>query len=185
MTHLLGPPSPWVTAYLSGAPAGGRVLDVACGRGRHVRHALALGYRVTGIDRSLAGLADLAGDERLTLVEADLEDGTPWPFADTTFDAVIVTKYLWRPLFPVLAASVAADGLLIYETYARGNGRYGAPSNPDFLLEPGELIERVRPQLMPVAYQHVTLDDPPCIVARIVAAGPDHKWLNDPPGPQF
>lgn len=91
---------------------------------------------------------------------------------------MIVTNYLWRPLLPAIVAAVAADGLLIYETFAAGNEQLGRPSNPDFLLRPGELLEAVRGHLVPVAYEHVRLDDPARIVQRICAAGRRHEWIN-------
>ena len=94
---------------------------------------------------------------------------------------MIVTKYLWRPILPDIVGCVARDGLLIYETFAVGNERYGRPSNPDFLLRPGELIDAVRGRLVPIAFEHVTLSNPQRIVQRIAAVGPNHPWLRDPP----
>lgn len=180
-----GAPSAWVERYMADMRPGGSVLDVACGGGRHLRLARRLGLRVTGVDKTLRGVTDLAGDPLVTLVEADLENGAPWPFAGRVFDAVVVTNYLWRPLFPWIVASVAPDGILLYETFARGNERFGSPRNPDFLLEAGELIARTTPDLVTVAYEHVTISEPARIVARIVAVGRDHKWLIEPPAAQF
>lgn len=174
-------PSSWVRRFLSGIPEGGRVLDVACGSGRHLRLALEHGYEVVGVDRDLSGVSDLQEKPSVELVEADLEDGGPFPFRDRTFSGVIVTKYLWRPILPDIIACVALNGLLIYETFAVGNERYGRPSNPDFLLNPGELIDAVRGRLVPIAFEHVTLSAPQRIIQRIVAVGPDHHWLQDPP----
>jgi SAM-dependent methyltransferase len=119
---------------------GARVLDVACGSGRHVRWFAERGCRVTGVDRddkAMQSLADIA-----SLVVADIETG-PWPFADQRFDAIVVTNYLWRDLLPTLAAAVADAGVLIYETFAAGNETVGKPSNPAFLLRPGELLAAV------------------------------------------
>lgn len=180
-TTAAGSPSDWVRRHLPGVAPGGSVLDVACGRGRHLCLAHALGHVVTGVDRTLDGVAHLAGKPGIELVAADLEGGGPWPFAGRTFDAVVVTNYLWRPLFPALRATVSRTGLLIYETFARGHERHGSPRNPDFLLRPGELLAAVAPDLVPVAYEHVALAEPERLVARIVAVGPDHKWLIDPP----
>lgn len=174
-------PSAWVRRYLSGVPAGGRVLDVACGSGRHLRLALEHGHEVVGLDRDLSGVADLQEHPGVELVAADLEDGRPFPFRGRTFAGVIVTKYLWRPILPDIVACVAGDGLLIYETFAAGNERFGRPANPDFLLDPGELIDAVRGRLVPMAFEHVTVIDPQRIVQRIAAVGPDHPWLQDPP----
>ncbi len=170
------PASPWVSRFLPPAPLGGRLLDVACGGGRHLRRGLARGWSVTGIDRDLAGVADLAGEKRAELIAADLETGAPWPLAGRRFQAVVVTNYLWRPMLPSIIAAVADDGLLIYETFAAGNARFGRPSNPDFLLQPNELLEAVRPRLTVLAYEHAILSDPPRVVQRIAAVGAHHAW---------
>jgi SAM-dependent methyltransferase len=124
-------------------PAGARVLDVACGAGRHVRWLAAAGHRVTAVDRDAALLAPLAGLAQVerTLV-ADLE-AAPWPLPDARFDAVLVTHYLWRPLFPALLAAVAPGGLLVYETFTLAQAALGRPQRPEFLLRPGELLERL------------------------------------------
>ena len=117
---------------------------------------------------------------RVELIEADLEGGSPWPLLGRVFDAVIVTNYLHRPLLPDIVAAVAPRGILIYETFAAGQGRFGKPSNPDFLLRPGELLDAVRDKLIPFAYEQVMLDGPR-IVQRIAAVGPGHPWLKAPP----
>ena len=143
----------------------GTVLDVACGSGRHLRWLAAQGFAVTGVDRDAAALAALQGLGRT--ITADLESG-PWPLAGERFDAVLVTNYLWRALWPALRASLADEGVLIYETFALGNEAYGKPSNPDFLLRPGELLEACR-GLHVVAYEDGVLDAPARRVQRIVA----------------
>lgn len=173
-------PSAWVRRFLSGISDGGRVLDVACGSGRHLRLALEHGYSVVGVDRDLSGVADLQERPGVELIASDLEDG-PFPFRGRTFAGVIVTRYLWRPILPDIVACVGRDGLLIYETFAVGNERFGRPTNPDFLLNPGELVDAVRERLIPMAFEHVTASDPPRIVQRIAAVGPDHPWLQNPP----
>ena len=186
-------PSAWVEHFLSGARPGGHVLDIACGKGRHTRLALQMGFEVTAVDRDLSGIADIEGVANLHLVQMDLEaapasgsaclDGLIQTAEKSAFDAVIVTNYLWRPLLPDIVAAVAPAGLLIYETFAIGNERYGRPKNPDYLLRPGELIDAVKDHLTPIAYQHATLTNPERVVARIVAVAPDHKWLTNPPPP--
>jgi hypothetical protein len=107
-------------------------------------------------------------------VQADLEDGSPWPLPGRRFGAVVVVNYLWRPLFPQILESVATDGILLYETFAVGNEVYGRPDNPDFLLRPGELIELVQGRLQIVAYEHGYLGQPrPAIKQRICAVRAD------------
>jgi SAM-dependent methyltransferase len=102
-------------------------------------------------------------------LEADIEGGA-WPYAGRSFDAIVVTNYLHRPLLPTLAASLAPGGLLVYETFARGNERFGKPSNPAFLLAPGELLESVRGRLRVLAFEDLVVDDPrPAAVQRLAA----------------
>ena len=147
-------PSPWVRRFAALVPEGGTVLDVACGGGRHARHFLGLGYAVVAVDRDVEPVADLAADPRAEVVRADLEGGDPWPFAGRTFAGVVVANYLHRPLFPVVLAAVEAGGVLIYETFARGNERFTRPRNPDHLLCSGELLDLVRGRLQVIAYEH-------------------------------
>ncbi|MBU1209819.1 MAG: class I SAM-dependent methyltransferase [Alphaproteobacteria bacterium] len=179
------PPSPWVIRFLAAVRPGGRILDVACGSGRHTLAAASLGFAVTGIDRDISMARQQAeacgGLPAVDLVEADLESGAPWPFAPASFDAVVVANYLWRPILPDIVATLATSGVLIYETFAIGNERFGRPSNPDFLLRPGELLEAVAGRLVPIAYEHLRLQGPDRIVQRLCALGPDHEGLRTPP----
>lgn len=175
------PASDWVRRHIAGIPERGCVLDVACGKGRHLRLAHALGHPIVGIDVKMAGVGDLLEQPGIELVEADLETGEPFPLSGRQFSGVIVTNYLWRPILPALVDCVADDGLLIYETFAQGNQKYGRPTNPDYLLRPGELLSVVQPRLMPIAFEHIALRDPSRAVQRIVAVGPRHGWLADPP----
>ena len=140
------------------------------GRGRHTRLFVARGHPVTALDRDVGGLADIAGRPGLEIVEADLEDGSPWALPGRRFGAVVLSNYLWRPLFPLILESIDQAGVLLYETFALGNERYGHPKRPDFLLEPGELIELVLGRLQVVAYEHGYLDEPrPMVKQRICA----------------
>ena len=141
------------------------MLDVACGSGRHVRWFAARGGQVTGIDRDAAALEPLRGVAEIVI--ADLESG-PWPWPGRRFDAVVVTNYLWRALFATLVDSVDAGGVLICETFAAGNQAFGKPSNPDFLLAPGELLQ-VTSGLRVVAYEDGYLARPDRCVQRICA----------------
>ncbi|WP_287495952.1 methyltransferase domain-containing protein [Pandoraea sp. CB10b_02] len=159
--HGGGAPSPWLLRWAHLIPPGAHVLDLACGQGRHARWLAARGAHVTAIDRDAAALATMSTLEGVAPVVADLE-GAPWPLAeDAAFDAVVVTNYLHRPLLARVAASVAPGGVLIYETFAQGNERYGKPSNPQFLLAPGELLDVARGAGLRVAgYEDVTLHTP-------------------------
>lgn len=158
-------PSPWVERWSSLVPAGASVLDVACGSGRHLRWFAQRGGRVTGVDRDGAAVEPLRALGEI--VVADIEGG-PWPFAGRTFGAVVVTNYLWRPLLPVIVASVAEGGVLLYETFAVGNETVGKPSRPDFLLRPGELL-RAADGLRVVAYEDGFLAGPERYVQRLAA----------------
>jgi len=165
-------PSDWVRRWGSLVPAGGTVLDLACGHGRHVRWFAALGHRVTGVDRAEDALAGLSGVAETVL--ADIEN-SPWPMLEAgqprQFDAVVVTNYLWRPLLQTLADSVAPGGLLIYETFASGNETVGRPSNPDFLLRPGELLAQFADWRV-IAFEDGFLPQPERFVQRLCAARP-------------
>lgn len=163
-------PSPAIARWAALVPAGGCVLDVAAGGGRHTLLFLQRGHPVTAVDRDAAALRALAVPAaRLEVIEADLEAG-PWPFARRTFAGVVVTNYLWRPLLGPIVASVAPGGVLLYETFALGHERFGRPRNPDFLLRPGELRDAVRGALDVLEYEHGEEGDPPnCVRQRLCA----------------
>lgn len=161
--------SSWVGRFDVALPPG-PVLDLACGAGRHIRHFRAAGRPVTGVDRDLSGVGELANDPGVELIQADLEAGHAWPLGARQFAVVTVTNYLWRPLLPQIVAAVAPGGWLLYETFAQGHERFGRPRNPNFLLAPGELLEAVRGRLTVVAYEHGVVEQPrPALLQRIAA----------------
>ena len=163
--HGSAEPSDWVQRWSHLVAPGGTVLDVACGSGRHLRWFAERGHTVTGVDRDATALA--SAEAHGNVIAADIENG-PWPLAGQTFDAVVVTNYLWRPLWPQLLASVKPGGVLLYETFAHGQASVGRPSRPEFLLQPGELL-RVCADWHTVAYEHGVLSEPTRFVQRIVA----------------
>ena len=165
--HLIDAPSAWVQRWAHHLRPGGLVLDLACGSGRHARYLARMGFEVVAVDRDPSLFA--APPERVELVRADLEAG-PWPFPGRRFDGIVVTNYLHRPLLPTLVGLLERGALLVYETFARGNERFGKPSNPAFLLQPGELLECVRGRLRVLAYEDVVVDVPrPAAIQRIAA----------------
>jgi len=169
-------PSSWIQRFSPLIAAGSRVLDVACGRGRHARFFAARGCRVVAVDRDAAAIATLDGVAGVTPVAADLETGA-WPFGNERFDAIVVTNYLHRALFAPLLSAVRGDGVLLYETFAAGNEAHGKPSNPDFLLAQGELLTVVDDRLTVVAFeQGAVVGDRPAVLQRLAAVGRGRRW---------
>ena len=174
--------STWVLRWAGAIRAGASVLDLACGGGRHARFFAARGHVVEAVDRDAAALATLSAVPGVTTRCVDLEDGV-WPYAGRSFDAIVVTNYLHRPLLPLLAATLAPGAVLIYETFRAGNESYGKPSNPAFLLQPGELLtfaqavglqiiafeDGFRAQPSPAMIQHICAARPPlhAVVQRL------------------
>lgn len=174
--HGTEAPSPWVRRWAHLIAPGGVALDVACGAGRHLRWLHSQGLQVVGVDRSGEAIAACAGLGEL--VCADIENA-PWPFDRRQFEAVVVTNYLWRALLPTLIQSLAPGGVLIYETFARGNETVGRPARPEFLLEPGELLHACS-ALRVVAYEDGFEEEPARFVQRITAV----RELPHAPAPQ-
>jgi SAM-dependent methyltransferase len=174
--HFGQTPAPWIVRFAPLVAAGARVLDVAAGYGRHARFFAALGCRVVAVDRDAAPLASLGDEPRIEARVADLEQET-WPFSKREFDAVVVVHYLHRALFPQLIDTLADDGVLLYETFAHGNAAYGKPSNPAFLLEPGELLELAGERLTVVAFEQGRIEgDHPAVIQRLAAVGRKRAW---------
>lgn len=167
-------PSAWVERFAPLVAAGGPVLDLACGSGRHLRLFHRRGHPVLGMDIDLSGVADLTATPGVELLAADLEQGNPWPLpADRRFAGIVVANYLHRPLFPMLLAALAPGGVLLYETFAMGNARFGKPSSPSFLLRQGELLDLARGRLQVVAYEHGEVAGPRAAVVQRLAAVAD------------
>jgi SAM-dependent methyltransferase len=160
-------PSAWVQRWIPFIRPGGDVLDVASGAGRHARLLAHLGFEVDAVDRDASLFADPPANVRV--LQADIEEG-PWPYAKRRFDAIVVANYLHRPLLATLVDSLEPGGILIYETFARGNEKFGKPSNPAFLLAPGELLEAVRGKLRVLGFEDLVVSEPrPAAIQRLAA----------------
>ena len=169
LQHEQPAPSAWVCRFAPLIAAGGMVLDLACGQGRHARHLAGLGYRVEAVDRDSASLAALAGLAGVRTRCADLE-GSPWPYAAGCFDGIVVCNYLHRPLLADLLRALRPGGVLIYETFALGNEKLGRPSKPEFLLRPHELLQWVEGRLQVLAFEQGLVERPkPAVIQRICA----------------
>jgi SAM-dependent methyltransferase len=168
--HNSSQPSRWVATHMARIPAGGRVLDLACGSGRHTRLLLDLGFSVLAADIDLTGVADLQNQRGIELLETDLEQDE-WPLAGERFAGIVVCNYLYRPHLASLADCLEDSGVLLYETFALGNEQYGKPSNPDYLLRPGELLDVFGALLETIAFEQGLVTEPDAkVVQRLCAA---------------
>jgi len=168
-TECYGEPSVWVRRFAPLIRDGGRVLDLACGRGRHARWLAGQGWQVEAVDQDAEALATLAGVNGVNCRQADLEGG-PWPYFGEGFDAIVVTNYLWRPLMPLLLGALEESGVLIYETFMVGNELLGKPSSPEYLLRRNELLDLVNKRLTVVAFEQGEVAVPrPAVIQRICA----------------
>jgi SAM-dependent methyltransferase len=172
-------PSPWVLRWAPLIQAGGTVLDIAAGHGRHTRALAQRGHWVTAIDLDVTGLTDLNDGPPVEVLEGDLEGGA-WPLPGRVFAAIVVTNYLHRPHFPHLIDALSLGGVLIFETFGQGNEAFGRPRNPDFLLKPGELLEAFAPHLHIVAYEHGSEQEPRPAVRQRLCAVKTPKGNADP-----
>ena len=169
-------PSPWIRRFAPLLPPAAHVLDVAAGHGRHARLLAAQGARVHAVDLDADALGTLADVSGVATQVADLERG-PWPFADATYDAIVVVHYLHRPAFAELLRVLKPDGVLLYETFATGNEAFGRPSNPAFLLRENELLDIVRERLSVIAFEQGRVDgDRVAVLQRIAAIGRARGW---------
>jgi SAM-dependent methyltransferase len=164
------PPSPWVMAYCARIAPAGRVLDLACGSGRHARLLAEMGHSVLAVDRNEVALGSLRGQSGIEVMAADLE-GDVWPLAGLLFAGIVVTNYLWRPRLADLLALLAPQGVLIYETFMLGNAAYGKPSRPEFLLQPGELRALAQAVgLREIAFEEGYCDSPKPAMRQAICA---------------
>lgn len=165
-----GQPSGWIQRFAPAIPDAGEILDLACGGGRHGRLFLAAGRATVFVDRNLEDVADLRPHPLAELVQADLEDGSPWPLGARRFAGVVVTNYLWRPLFPHLIAATQPGGLLLYETFLVGQERFGRPTNTEFMLRPNELFDVLKADFDILAFEQGEDPEPkPGMRQRIAA----------------
>lgn len=172
----MGGPSPWVLRFAHLVARGASLLDLACGDGRHSLYFAARGAHVTAIDRDAAAIAALAGAAGIEALCADLE-APAWPLEGRQFDALLVTRYLYRPRWNDLAALLKPEGVLIYETFAEGNERFGRPSRSEFLLRADELLEWARGRWQVVAYEQGEVQIPkPAVIERIAVVGIARKF---------
>jgi SAM-dependent methyltransferase len=169
--------SRWIERFAPLIAPGARVLDVACGHGRHARYFAARGHPVVAVDRDEAALATLSGVPGIETRALDLETGARM-FAGERYGAIVVVNYLHRPLLPDLLDALADDGVLLYETFALGNEALGRPRNPDFLLAPDELLQRVGGRLTVVAFEQgqVATPAPGAVIQRLAAVGAGRRW---------
>ena len=161
------PPSSWVVTWAGLVAPEAAVLDVAAGKGRHTQFFADRGHRVTAIDRDVSALA---ASDKVEVIAADLEDGSPWPLAGRHFGAIVVTNYLHRPLFPTLFEALQPGGILLYETFMQGNERFGKPNRADFLLKDGELLDLLRGRFSVTAYEARMISQPKMAMVQRIAA---------------
>jgi len=165
-------PSAWVARWSRLIESRGRVLDLACGTGRHAVYLAGLGFTVDAWDIDLSLSTPAHATQNVNWRAIDLEDGGH-PLDAGHYQGIVVCNYLHRPLFPDILDALAPGGVLIYETFAHGQQAFGRPRNPAHLLMPGELLEVVRGRLRIVAYEDVLQETPtPARVQRLCAQRP-------------
>ncbi len=166
---MIGTPSQWVVEHAALIHKGGRVLDLACGSGRHAIWLAGQGYQVYAVDRDAQAVAGMQGMANISVSITDIETGH-WPETDQRYDGIVVSRYLFRPLLSTLAEMLNPDGVLIYETFMIGNERYGRPSNPDYLLQPDELKMVYAPLLRIYAFEQGRFEEPVLAMVQRICA---------------
>ncbi len=158
---VLSEPSDWIKENLTKNVNGLTLLDIACGNGRHSIYASSIGYKVISLDISKEKISALASKKSIFPVQIDIEEKNTWPFTDKTFDAIIVTNYLYRPIFQNIINSIKLNGILLYETFSIENSKLGKPSNPNYLLKPQELLCLAKKQGMEIInYEEIIVEYP-------------------------
>ena len=167
--------SSWVRRFAPLMPKNGLVLDLACGSGRHSLLLAGMGHQVLAVDQDVSAV-DALGNSLISTRGLNLEEDK-WPLLDCQFSAIVVTNYLYRPHMDQLPQMLQKDGILIYETFAQGNGEFGKPSNPNFLLNSGELLDFAsRHDLKVVAFEDIYVEQPkPAMVQRLCAVNGELK----------
>ena len=170
MPHQLTKPTNFIAKWAAKVEKNLNILDLACGGGRHGRLYLEAGHQVTFLDRNITGLDDLKSQASATVIGHDLEGGVDFPFPKASFDLVIVVNYLWREINDDILDAIKPEGLLLYETFATGNEKFGKPSNPNFLLKSGELLDLTRGKFEVLDYSHGYQDTPSPAIKQHIAA---------------
>lgn len=166
---LLEEPSPWVIKHLPLIQKGGRVLDLACGSGRHAIWIAQQGYQVDALDRDVQAVSGMVDVDNINIIVQNLEAGDGLQ-RNQQYDGIIVSRYLHRPLLPMLPEILNLGGVLIYETFMAGNERFGKPSNPNFLLHHNELLMLYSPMLSIYAFEQGEERKPkPSVMQRMCA----------------
>ena len=167
-------PSTWIMQQAKSWPDQAELLDFASGHGRHscaLSDAFPGRFDILATDHNHEALKELIAQcPCVETLHTDLEDSNSWPFKDHNFDVVLVTNYLFRPRLGALFKLIRKGGFLAYETFADGNATYGRPSNPNFLLNDGELLARLPDDFTVLDYFHGKIDQPqPAIIQRLAA----------------
>ena len=151
--------SNWVKYCLEDLPCNnGYVLDLACGKGRHSIFLSNLGYNVLSVDIDKHKLNCFNG-KLIKKKVIDVENINNWPLGKKDFDAIIVTNFLNRKIFPLIIKSIKKGGYLIYETFSEGHQKIGRPTNPKYILKPRELL-RLSNKMQLVVYENIYINNP-------------------------
>ena len=163
-------------SLLSAEDLEGPILDLACGHGQDGLFLAGRGLPVILADKNREALAEArrSAEEKgleVSFWEIDLETGVN-PLKEEYYRAILVFRYLHRPLVPCLKKAIKKGGLLIYETFTNEQPRYGRPLNPDHLLKPKELSDWFKDWQV-IHYFEGILENPKRAMAQIVCQKPN------------